>query len=144
MPDEDSGQPAESPSPSSTVPGPASGTKAVPASYVGTWEGPAVGLDGAVPMGTFRVTVQQAAVGDKLGTFRQTDQIGGICDDVLILKQVTKTRLVVTSIAAKTNRNVCTTGSHRVLPHPGRRRPEVRDGQPGGGGSGGSDVAGRE
>jgi hypothetical protein len=87
----------------------------VPASYVGTWEGPAVALDGALPMGTFRVTVRQAAVGDRLGTFRQTDQIGGICDDVLVLKQVTKTRLVVTSIAAESNRNVCTTGSHRVL-----------------------------
>ncbi|WP_189151177.1 serine/threonine-protein kinase [Streptomyces lacrimifluminis] len=110
----DSDQSAESPS-QSTVPDPATGTGAVPASYVGTWEGPAVALDGALPMGTFRVTVQQAAVGDKLGTFRQTDQIGGICDDVLILKQVTKTRLVVTSIADKSNRNVCTTGSHRVL-----------------------------
>lgn len=87
----------------------------VPASYVGTWEGPAVALDGTLPMGTFRVTVQRAAVGDKLGTFRQTDQIGGICDDDLFLKEVTKTRLVVTSIADKSNRSVCTTGSHRVL-----------------------------
>jgi hypothetical protein len=111
---EDSGHAEGSPSPS-TVPDPASGKGTVPASYVGTWEGPAVALDGALPMGTFRVTVRQAAVGDRLGTFRQTDQIGGICDDVLVLKQVTKTRLVVTSIAAESNRNVCTTGSHRVL-----------------------------
>ncbi|WP_371660440.1 serine/threonine-protein kinase [Streptomyces sp. NBC_00280] len=111
---EDSDQTAEKPS-QSMVPDPVSGPGAVPASYIGTWEGSAVALDGVVPMGTFRVTVQQAAVGDELGTFRQTDQIGGICDDVLILKQVTKTRLVVTSIAAKSNRNVCTTGSHRVL-----------------------------
>ncbi|GAA0328803.1 serine/threonine-protein kinase [Streptomyces turgidiscabies] len=109
-----SDQAPQSPS-QSTVPGPASGTMTVPASYVGTWEGPAVALDGALPMGTFRVTVQQAAVGDKLGTFRQTDQIGGICDDDLFLKEVTKTRLVVTSIADKSNRDVCTTGSHRVL-----------------------------
>ncbi|MEH0424004.1 serine/threonine-protein kinase [Streptomyces sp. B21-083] len=104
---EDSGQTELSPAPS--------GTTTVPASYVGTWEGPAVALDGTLPMGTFRVTVQQAAVGDKLGTFRQTDQIGGICDDDLYLKEVTKTWLVVTSIADKSNRNVCTTGSHRVL-----------------------------
>ncbi|MGW3649043.1 serine/threonine-protein kinase [Streptomyces sp. NPDC000878] len=110
---EDSGEAAASPAPS-TVPGPASGTMTVPASYVGTWEGPAVALDGALPMGTFRVTVRQVAVGEKLGTFRQTDQIGGICDDELILKEVTKTRLVVTSIADEANRAVCTTGSHTV------------------------------
>lgn len=114
----DSGEVADSP-PSgtapSTVPDPASGATTVPASYVGTWEGPAVALDGALPMGTFRVTIQQAAVGAKLGTFRQTDQLGGICDDDLFLKEVTKSRLVVTSIADKSNRDVCTTGSHRVL-----------------------------
>lgn len=97
------------------VPDPASGTLTVPTSYVGTWEGPAVALGGTLPMGTFRVTVQQAAVGAKLGTFRQTDQIGGTCDDELILKEVTPTHLVVTSIADKSNRDVCTTGSHRVL-----------------------------
>lgn len=112
--DSDSGQAESSPAPS-TVPDPASGTMTVPTSYVGTWEGPAVALDGTLPMGTFRVTVQQAAVGAKLGTFRQTDQIGGICDDELILKEVTPTHLVVTSIADESNRDVCTTGSHRVL-----------------------------
>ncbi|MGY1500194.1 protein kinase domain-containing protein [Streptomyces sp. QTS52] len=110
----DTSRAAESPAPS-TAAGTVGGAGTVPASYVGTWEGPAVALDGALPMGTFRVTVQQAAVGEKLGTFRQTDQIGGICDDDLFLKEVTKTRLVVTSIADKSNRNVCTTGSHRVL-----------------------------
>ncbi|MDX2542528.1 serine/threonine-protein kinase [Streptomyces sp. WI04-05B] len=111
---EDTARTTQSP-PQSTVPGPVSGTATVPASYVGTWEGPAVALGGTLPMGTFRVTVQKAAVGEKLGTFRQTDQIGGICDDDLFLKEVTKTRLVVTSIADKSNRSVCTTGSHRVL-----------------------------
>ncbi|MDX3457311.1 serine/threonine-protein kinase [Streptomyces sp. ME02-8801-2C] len=110
----DTGPAAENPSPS-TVPGPASGTMTVPASYVGTWEGPAVALDGALSMGTFRVTVQRAAVGAKLGTFRQTDPIGGTCDDDLFLKEITKSRLVVTSIADKSNRDVCTTGSHTVL-----------------------------
>jgi hypothetical protein len=86
----------------------------VPASYLGTWEGDGLALSGALPMGTFRVTVHQAAVGEELGTFRQTDQIGGICDDVLILKQVTSKQLVVTSIADESNRNVCTTGEHEV------------------------------
>ncbi|NEC86145.1 serine/threonine-protein kinase [Streptomyces sp. SID12501] len=115
VPSDDSGQAEESQAPSTSSGGVVTGPTAIPASYVGTWEGPAVALDGALPMGTFRVTVQQAAVGEKLGTFRQTDQIGGICDDDLYLKQVTKTQLVVTSIADKSNRNVCTTGSHRVL-----------------------------
>ncbi|MFC9848390.1 serine/threonine-protein kinase [Streptomyces sp. NPDC060223] len=86
----------------------------VPASYLGTWEGDGLALSGALPMGTFRVTVHQAAVGEELGTFRQTDQIGGICDDVLILKQVTSKQLIVTSIADESNRNVCTTGEHEV------------------------------
>ncbi|WP_055528510.1 serine/threonine-protein kinase [Streptomyces graminilatus] len=107
--------PTPSASSESEVPGSASGSMTVPASYVGTWEGPAVALGGALPMGTFRVTVRQAAVGDRLGTFRQTDQIGGICDDDLFLKEITPTRLVVTSIADKANRDVCTRGSHRVL-----------------------------
>lgn len=106
--------PASSPAPSA-VPDPAGGGLTVPASYVGTWEGPAVALDGALPMGTFRVTIQQAAVGDRLGTVRQTDQIGGTCDDTLILKSITKSRLVVTSIADESNRDVCTTGSHTAL-----------------------------
>ncbi|WP_329275795.1 serine/threonine-protein kinase [Streptomyces sp. NBC_01451] len=115
VPSEDSGQQAESPAPSTSTGAVVTGPTTIPASYVGTWEGPAVALDGTLPMGTFRVTVQEAAVGEKLGTFRQTDQIGGICDDDLFLKEVTKTRLVVTSIADKSNRNVCTTGSHQVL-----------------------------
>ncbi|NEA66422.1 serine/threonine-protein kinase [Streptomyces sp. SID12488] len=115
VPTEDSGQVEESPVPSTSSGDVVTGPTAIPASYVGTWEGPAVALEGTLPMGTFRVTVQQVAVGEKLGTFRQTDQIGGICDDDLFLKEVTKTQLVVTSIADKSNRSVCTTGSHRVL-----------------------------
>ncbi|MGW3667103.1 serine/threonine-protein kinase [Streptomyces sp. NPDC005141] len=86
----------------------------IPASYLGTWEGDGLGLNGTLPMGTFRVTVHQAAVGEELGTFRQTDQIGGICDDVLILKKVTKKQLVATSVAEESNRDVCTKGRHEV------------------------------
>lgn len=87
---------------------------AIPASYLGTWEGDGLALNGTLPMGTFRVTVHQAAVGEELGTFRQTDQIGGICDDVLILKKVTKKQLVATSVAEESNRDVCTKGRHEV------------------------------
>jgi hypothetical protein len=111
------------PSASASEPGPgptASGSapdgqpSTIPAAYLGTWEGDGLALDGALPMGTFRVTVHQAAVGEELGTFRQTDQIGGICDDVLILKKVTEKQLVATSVADESNRDVCTTGRHEV------------------------------
>ncbi|MFB6843907.1 hypothetical protein ACFCXS_03380 [Streptomyces sp. NPDC056373] len=53
------------------------------AAYLGTWEGQGVALDGRLPLGTFRITLEQAAVGEQLGRLRQTDQIGGVCVDVL-------------------------------------------------------------
>jgi hypothetical protein len=114
---------ASDPAPSASAPGPGSTAttpdpgeqlSTIPAAYLGTWEGDGLGLNGTLPMGTFRVTVHQAAVGQELGTFRQTDQIGGICDDVLILKKVTKKQLVATSVAAESNRDVCTKGRHEV------------------------------
>lgn len=42
-----------------------------------------------------------------MGKLRQTDQLGGVCVDVLTLKQVTKTELVATSVGAKTNHSGC-------------------------------------
>ncbi|WP_369252511.1 serine/threonine-protein kinase [Streptomyces sp. R41] len=102
------------PSASGSAPGAGEQPSAIPASYLGTWEGDGLALGGTLPMGTFRVTVHRAAVGKELGTFRQTDQIGGICDDVLILKKVTKKQLVVTSVANESNRDVCTKGEHEV------------------------------
>ncbi|MFI6371565.1 serine/threonine-protein kinase [Streptomyces sp. NPDC050546] len=89
------------PSASSGAPG------AVPAAYLGTWEGQGTALDGNLPLGTFRITVERAAVGQELGRLRQTDQIGGVCIDVLTLKQVTKKELVATSVGAKTNHSGC-------------------------------------
>ncbi|MFF9811372.1 protein kinase [Streptomyces coeruleorubidus] len=80
---------------------------AVPAAYLGTWEGQGSALDGRLPLGTFRITVERAAVGQELGRLRQTDQIGGVCVDVLTLKQVTKKELVATSVGAKTNHSGC-------------------------------------
>ncbi|MDT0392229.1 serine/threonine-protein kinase [Streptomyces dubilierae] len=79
----------------------------VPAAYLGTWEGQGTALDGRLPLGTFRVTVQRAGVGQELGRVRQTDQLGGVCVDVLTLKQVTKKELVATSVGAKTNHSGC-------------------------------------
>ncbi|MDG9708046.1 serine/threonine-protein kinase [Streptomyces sp. DH10] len=92
----------------SSAPSPSlSPSGAVPAAYLGTWEGQGSALDGRLPLGTFRITVERAAVGQELGRLRQTDQIGGVCVDVLTLKQVTKKELVATSVGAKTNHGGC-------------------------------------
>jgi hypothetical protein len=99
--------PAATGSPTSPEP-----TGAVPTGFLGTWEGPAVALGGALPDGTFRVSVQQAAVGKKLGTLHTTDPLGGVCDDVLVLRKVTGKRLQLTSTAVESNPDVCVKGTH--------------------------------
>ncbi|WP_190038998.1 serine/threonine-protein kinase [Streptomyces fructofermentans] len=93
---------------------PAEGATAVPGSYLGTWEGDGFALDGKLPMGTFRVTVRQAAVGEPLGTFRQTDLIGGTCDTDLVLEKATAERLVATSVSKPSTTSRCTTRRHEV------------------------------
>ncbi|MFF8867629.1 protein kinase [Streptomyces sp. NPDC015139] len=107
---------AQSPAPGAASSGTAaSGAPGpVPARYLGTWEGPATGLGGSLPMGTFRVTVHQAAVGQELGRMRQTDPIGAVCTDILTLKKVTKTRLLATSKGAGTNHAGCNPTPHQV------------------------------
>ncbi|MEV5876920.1 protein kinase [Streptomyces sp. NPDC052101] len=92
----------------------ATGDSPVPARYLGTWEGSATGLGGAVPMGTFRLTVHQAAVGKELGQLRQTDAIGGVCTDILTLKKVTKTQILATSVGAGDNPGHCVPTPHQV------------------------------
>ncbi|MER6783143.1 protein kinase [Streptomyces sp. NPDC000658] len=87
---------------------------ALPARYIGTWEGQGSGLDGSLPMGTFRVTVQRADVGEKLGELRQTDVLGGVCLDVLTLKQVTRKEVVATSVGAKSNHGGCNPTAHTI------------------------------
>ncbi|MFI6807685.1 serine/threonine-protein kinase [Streptomyces luteogriseus] len=103
--DAESSSGADSPPAATASSAPSAG--AVPAAYLGTWEGQGVALDGRLPLGTFRITVEGAAVGQELGRLRQTDQIGGVCVDVLTLKQVTKKELVATSVGAKTNHSGC-------------------------------------
>ncbi|SFY52235.1 Serine/threonine-protein kinase AfsK [Streptomyces sp. F-1] len=95
---------------------PSAGTPAgaVPARYIGTWEGPATGLGGTLPMGTFRLTVHQAAPGRPLGKLRQTDTVGAVCTDLLTLKKVTGTRLLVTSVGAKDNHAGCDPAPHQI------------------------------
>ncbi|MEU3891033.1 protein kinase [Streptomyces sp. NPDC029041] len=103
--DADGGSGADSP-PAATASS-APSTDAGPAAYLGTWEGQGVALDGRLPLGTFRLTVERTAVGQELGTLRQTDPIGGVCVDVLTVKQVKKKELVATSVGAKTNHSGC-------------------------------------
>ncbi|MFF7606281.1 protein kinase [Streptomyces parvulus] len=105
--------------PSATAPSdPGSGGDAepapVPARYLGTWEGQAVAVDGNLPLGTFRLTVRGAAVGERLGTMRHTDIIGGTCDDVLTLTKVTDKQLVASAAGAPGNRDVCNPAPHTV------------------------------
>ncbi|MEU9352287.1 hypothetical protein AB0D65_14990 [Streptomyces griseoloalbus] len=60
------------------------------------------------------MTVRQAKAGEQVGTLRHTDIFGGVCDDALTLKQVTKERLVTVSAGAKSNRDVCNQAPHTV------------------------------
>ncbi|WP_225825913.1 serine/threonine-protein kinase [Streptomyces naphthomycinicus] len=86
----------------------------LPARYLGTWEGQATGLGGRLPMGTFRVTVHRAAVGEELGRLTQTDQIGAVCTDILTLKKVTGTQVLATSAGAPGNHAGCNPVPHQV------------------------------
>ncbi|UUU24259.1 serine/threonine-protein kinase [Streptomyces sp. DSM 40750] len=124
--EEDSGGDAAGPAPSaSTNPTggnqdqdpqlPEDGAGDVPKKYLGTWEGDGYALDGNLPAGTFRVTLEQAGTGDPLGTFRSVDLLGGACDDKLVLKKVAKDHIVATSIAdTKNNPNTCTRNTHEI------------------------------
>ncbi|WP_062640067.1 serine/threonine protein kinase [Streptomyces maremycinicus] len=99
---------------SSSGPAASQAPTALPGRYVGTWEGEGSGLGGTLPMGTFRVTVRQANVGDTLGQLRQTDVLGGTCVDVLTLKQVTEKEVVATSVGAESNHSGCNPTPHTI------------------------------
>ncbi|MDR6980519.1 hypothetical protein J2X68_007259 [Streptomyces sp. 3330] len=99
---------------SSSGPAASQAPTALPARYVGTWEGEGSGLGGTLPMGTFRVTVRQADVGDELGELRQTDVLGAVCVDVLTLKQVTAKEVVATSVGAESNHGGCNPEPHTI------------------------------
>ncbi|MGW3859859.1 protein kinase domain-containing protein [Streptomyces sp. NPDC005047] len=104
--------------PSATAPsepGSDGGAQPVPGRYLGTWEGQAVAVEGNLPLGTFRLTVREAAVGARLGTLRHTDLFGGTCDDVLTLKKVTGKQVVASAVGAEGNRDVCNQARHTVL-----------------------------
>ncbi|MFE1312262.1 protein kinase [Streptomyces sp. NPDC058755] len=112
--DSSSASPSDSSPANGSSQEPSAAPGAIPARYLGTWEGRATGLGGKLDMGTFRLTVHQAAVGKELGRLKQTDQIGGVCTDILTLKLVTKTRIWATSVGAKGNHGGCDPAPHPV------------------------------
>ncbi len=71
-------------------------------------------MEGNLPLGTFRLTVREAAVGEQVGTLRHTDLFGGTCDDVLTLKKVTEKEIVTGAVGAEGNRKVCNQALHTV------------------------------
>ncbi|MGJ5759389.1 serine/threonine-protein kinase [Streptomyces galbus] len=87
---------------------------ALPARYVGTWEGEGSGLGGTLPMGTFRVTLHRATVGQRIGELRQTDVLGSVCVDLLTLKQVSASEVVAASAGAASNHSGCNPTPHTV------------------------------
>ncbi|MEU3253690.1 serine/threonine-protein kinase [Streptomyces sp. NPDC006997] len=113
----DSGPPTGTGPPTASESAPAGsggGAAEVPDRYLGTWEGAGTALGGTLPMGTFRVTVRQAEVGEEVGRVRNTDPVGGVCTDVLTLKQVDGERLVARAVGAEGNRSVCSQAPHTV------------------------------
>ncbi|MFF3344720.1 protein kinase [Streptomyces sp. NPDC002779] len=108
-PDDSGGSDAGS-SYSQAPPGASGSASAAPdalTAYLGTWEGQGVALDGKLPLGAFRLTVHRAEPGEELGELRQTDVLGGVCNDVLTLKSVSAKRLVATSVGAESNHKGC-------------------------------------
>ncbi|MEU9645118.1 hypothetical protein [Streptomyces sp. NPDC048188] len=83
------------------------GAGVLPERYVGTWEGQATALEGKLPLGTFRITIEQVNVGEELGRLRQTDALGGVCVDVITLKKVTEKQIVAGSVGAENNHDGC-------------------------------------
>ncbi|MFG3248075.1 protein kinase [Streptomyces sp. NPDC048187] len=79
----------------------------LPERYVGTWEGQATALDGKLPLGTFRITIEQVNAGEELGRLRQTDALGGVCVDVITLTKVTEKQIVAGSVGAGNNDDGC-------------------------------------
>ncbi len=86
---------------------PAATAGTLPGRYVGTWEGQATALNGKLPLGTFRITIKRADVGEELGRLRQTDALGGVCVDVITLKKVTEKQIVADSVGAEGNHDGC-------------------------------------
>lgn len=67
-----------------------------------------------MPVPTVSADTSAAEVPAPWGPNPPTEPAGGVCDDVLTLKQVTEKRLVATSVGAMSNRDVCDQARHTV------------------------------
>ncbi|MFI6091352.1 serine/threonine-protein kinase [Streptomyces sp. NPDC051218] len=90
----------------------------VPASYRGTWEGQASAANGAVPMGTFRLKVEQGKIGERFAVMTQTDQLGGKCAVDLTLKSVSEKEIVARGKGQADSAAQCTKNTHTVRLRP--------------------------
>ncbi|MFD8566567.1 protein kinase [Streptomyces sp. NPDC059639] len=102
--------------PTASASGSASGSAqpsgAVPASYLGTWEGKATVL--GVQADTYRVELKQTAVGKRLGTVTSTDLTGNRCVDELTLKSATAKEVVATGKKISGDGFKCASGASTV------------------------------
>ncbi|MGH4032430.1 protein kinase domain-containing protein [Actinomycetota bacterium Odt1-20B] len=104
----------------------------IPAAYEGSWKGEATAKHGAtvIPLGTFTVTLKDAAPGERVGTVLQDDPIGNTCEDVLTLKSVTKKELVATGKGKEGNGGQCSQSEHTVylrpVDHGGKQGTQLR------------------
>ena len=65
---------------------------------------------------------------EELARLRQTDQLGGVCNDILTVKTVTEKQIVATSVGAKSNHSGCNPTPHTVrLSHIGDDLKYVSD-----------------
>ncbi|MEU5957319.1 serine/threonine-protein kinase [Streptomyces sp. NPDC047525] len=116
--DDNASSDAQKQPPAATASDQPSGAGKVPASYRGTWEGQAVAANGAVPMGTFRLKVEQGKVGDRFAVMTQTDQLGGVCAVDLVLKSVSKKEIVAEGKGQAKSAAQCTKNTHTVRLRP--------------------------
>ncbi|WP_367044174.1 serine/threonine-protein kinase [Streptomyces sp. Je 1-332] len=97
---------------------PAGAAGKVPASYRGTWEGQASAANGAVPMGKFRLKVEQGKIGERFAVMTQTDQLGGKCAVDLALKSVSEKEIVARGKGQADSGAQCTKNTHTVRLRP--------------------------
>ncbi|MEU4798031.1 serine/threonine-protein kinase [Streptomyces sp. NPDC023327] len=94
------------------------GAGQVPAAYLGTWRGKAAASGGAIPLGTFEVTLRRAERGQRVGKVVQRDPIGNTCTDVLTLKGASPKKLVATGKGVASNGGQCARTTHTVYLRP--------------------------
>ncbi|MGW1889254.1 serine/threonine-protein kinase [Streptomyces sp. NPDC002004] len=103
-----------SPTPTRTPTATAAPAGGVPTAFLGTWKGPATGLGGSLPMGTFELAVHRASTGQEFATLTQTDALGGVCEDVLTLEKAAGDRLDATGRGKGTNPDHCSQTPHAI------------------------------